>query len=56
LYPLIFIVAFPSSERRGRSVHAGDKIGIRYPAEFVHLFVDDRRTDVDSVSVLAKIG
>lgn len=42
-------------ERHGRSVRAGDKIGIRFPAELVHLFVDGGRVDLDSTSALAKI-
>jgi ABC-type sugar transport system ATPase subunit len=43
-------------ERHGRSVRAGDRIGVRFPTEFVHLFVDGKRIDVDSTSVLAEAG
>jgi multiple sugar transport system ATP-binding protein len=41
-------------ERRGRSVRAGDEIGISFPREFVHLFIDGKRIDLDSASVPVK--
>jgi multiple sugar transport system ATP-binding protein len=43
-------------ERRGRSVRVGDRIGIRFPTEFVHLFVDGKRIDLDSTPVLVSAG
>jgi multiple sugar transport system ATP-binding protein len=43
-------------ERQSRSVHVGDRIGIRFPPESVHLFVEGNRIDVDPVPVAAKIG
>jgi multiple sugar transport system ATP-binding protein len=43
-------------ERQSRPVHVGDRIRIRFPTEFVHLFIEDSRIDIDSVPAAATIG
>jgi sn-glycerol 3-phosphate transport system ATP-binding protein len=42
-------------ERHGRPAHVGDRIGIRFPAGSVHLFVEDNRIDADPVPIATEI-
>jgi ABC-type sugar transport system ATPase subunit len=43
-------------ERRGRSVRAGERIGVCFPREFVHLFIEGERIDLDPAPVPLSAG
>ncbi len=42
-------------ERRGRSARAGDKIGMRFRPERIHLFVDGERVELQTASAIAPL-